>query len=269
MIAVLTRFLRTIPCLTWMVRCICSPGTVCRGSLFMCFFLVLSLSAQDITEERALALFNAGERDRAREAFEEILAADPKNPVALYHLGQLSADKDAEQHYLRLLYNTPKHVYADDALLGIVQIYCRLSRHSDAVKAGNRLMASYPDTDRNDQARYWLGRALLGNNQPKLARLTFLQLLTVNPQTEYALRARLGIAETYMAEASFVLAARAYLKMEPELRESDTLRIVLYRAGQCLEAAGKAREAGQVYQRLMDRFPGSDEARRLRDGEGN
>lgn len=271
MITVLTRFSRTVPGLSWIVRCICSPGTVCRGSLFMCVFLALPLNAQEITEKQALALFNAGEHDRAREAFEGILAAIPENPVALYHLGQLSDDKNAEQHYLRLLYYTPKHLYADDALLGIVQIYYRLGRHSDAVKACNRLLASYPDTDRNDQIRYWLGRALLADKQPELARLTFLQLLTAHPQTEYALQTRLDIAETYWAEELFVEAARAYLKMEPGLRESDTLRIVLDRAGQCLEAAGKAQEAGHVYQRLVERFPDSDEARSIRDrdGEGN
>lgn len=244
-----------------------SPGVLCRGSLLVCLVLANPINAQEVSEEQAMAWFTAGDLDRAREAFQDILTAHPENPTALYHLGQIANDKNAEQYYLRLLYHTPEHPYADDALLGIVQIYYRYGRHNDAVKACNRLLASYPKTDLNDQVRYWLGRTLLADKQPALARLTFIQLLTVHPQTNYALQARMDIAETYRAEEAFVEAAKAYLKMEPELRESDSLRIVLYRAGQCLEAAGRAQEAGHVFQRLIDRFPDSEEAKSVRDRE--
>lgn len=114
-------------------------------------------------------------------------------------------------------------------------------------------------------ARYWLGRTLLARHESTLARLIFFQLLNVSPASPYTLPARLGIAETFRAERAFAEAVKAYLKVEVDFPDSDSLRVVFLRAGQCLEAAGKPNEAQNVYRRLLDRFPASAEAREAQD----
>ncbi|MBI4553452.1 MAG: SPOR domain-containing protein [Candidatus Latescibacteria bacterium] len=169
------------------------PGVwVCAG---LWFLLVSPVAAQDQAERKALEWFQAGEFERAKVAFQDILTARPNDPFA----------------------------------------------------------------------RYWLGRALLARHESTLARLTFFQLLNVSPASPYTLPARLGIAETFRAERAFAEAVKAYLKVEVDFPDSDSLRGVLLRAGQCLEAAGKPNEAQSVYRRLFDRFPASAEAREAQD----
>lgn len=236
------------------------------GSLLL--FLLFSARggfAQEISEEQALAWFEARDFERAREAFQHILTAHPQNPVALYHLGQMESDAaTAEQYYLRLLNYAPRHRYADAGLIAIAKLQFQGGRYGSAVQTCNRLLMSYPETQLNDQARYWLGRALLSDSQHKLARLTFLRLLTVHPNSPYAMQTRLGIADTFRAEGDLIEAAKAYLKLEAEYRESDSLHVALFRAGQCLETAGKQLEAVHVYQRLIARFPDTLEAEEAR-----
>lgn len=249
--------------------CKINPGVVYRGFLLLWLVAGYPVQGQELDlEVQALAWFTAGDYEKSRDAFETILESAPEHPVALYHLGRMSEDRFAEQFYLKLLSHAPRHEYSDDALLRVVKLYYRYGRHKDAVKASNRWLAVYTGSELEDEARYWLGLTLLADKQPELARLTFMQLLRVHPQTDYGISSRIGIAESYRTEESFVAAARAYLQLEPHLQKSDSLRIVLYRAGQCLEEAGRVQEAGHVFNRLRDRFPDSDEARSL-ENAGN
>lgn len=243
-----------------------SPGILCRGSLILLFlFSTRAVFAQKASEEQAHAWFDAGDFERARPAFKQILTAQPQNPVALYCMGQMAPDvATAEQYYLRLLYHVPRHPYADDALLSIARLQFQDGRYSDAARTCNRLLVSYPETDLNDQARYWLGRALLSDKQPGLARLTFLQLLTVHPESPYAAQTQLGIGDTFRTEGVPIEAVRAYLKLESAYQGSDSLQVALLRAGQCLETAEKPFEALHVYQRLVDRFSATREAEEAR-----
>ena len=250
-------------------------GIPCRGSLiwWLCLLVLLGFAkagyAQEVLEEQALTWFRTGDSDRARTAFQQILTANPRDPVALYHLGQLEANGAiAEQYYLQLLYHTPNHQYVDDALLAIARIYYQHGRFRETAQTYNRFLASYPASRDNDQARYRLGQTLLADDRPVLARVTFIQLLTVHPQSQWVMSARLGIADTFRAEGAFIKAARAYLKFESEYRENDILHVALFRAGQCLEAAGRQLEARHVYQRLTDRFPDSQEAREVQRRRG-
>jgi TolA-binding protein len=236
----------------------------------MPFVFILSIGAvpimaQEASIDQAVSWYQAGENSRAREIFLQIIKDQPEHPVALYHLGRLeTAHPAAEQYYLQVLLHAPQHTYADDALLAVMRLQYQQGRYQEAVKACSRLLASYPKSDLKNEVRYWQGRALLANKQPALARLTFLQLLTVAPESTFMMPTRLGIADTYRAESDFIEAARLYLKFETDFPDSDSLRIALLRAGESLEASSRTKEAGHVYQRLINRFPDSPEAGRVR-----
>lgn len=151
-----------------------------------------------------------------------------------------------------------------DTLLAAAQFYFQSGDYSAAVHTCNRLLAAYPESPLNDQARYWLGRSLLAKQQPRLARLAFQQLLAVFPASRLAMQTRLGIADTFRAEKKYIEAAKAYLTLEMDRAAGDSLRVILFRAGQCLEADGKMLEARHVYNRLIARFPDSGEAEAVR-----
>ncbi|MDE2728168.1 MAG: tetratricopeptide repeat protein [Gemmatimonadota bacterium] len=218
-----------------------------------------------ISLEKAVALYESGQRDQARKAFLRILDDQPEEPVVLYHLGRLDPDREvAEQYFLKVLLHGPEHALADDALLEVSRIQFALERHDDAVNAGNRLLSAYPDSELEDEARFLLGQALLAGRRPELSRMVFQQLLASEPDSTLVQSARLAIAESYRAQEDFIEAARQYLRFEIDFQGVEGLEAVLWEAGQCLEAAGRTVEAGFVYQRLIKRYPDSPEANRAR-----
>lgn len=218
-----------------------------------------------ISLEQAVALYESGRNDQAREAFLRMLDDQPEEPVVLYHLGRLDPDREAaEQYFLKVLLHGPEHPLADDALLEVSRIQIALERHDDAVNACNRLLSAYPDSDLEDEARFLLGQALLAGRRPELSRMVFQQLLAAGPDSSLVRPARLAIAESYRAQEDFIEAARQYLKFEIDFQGVEGLEMVLWQAGQCLEAAGRTVEAGFVYQRLIKRYPDSPEANRAR-----
>ena len=218
-----------------------------------------------ITLEQAVALYESGRHDQAREAFLRMLDDQPEEPVVLYHLGRLDPDREAaEQYFLKVLLHGPEHALADDALLEVSRIQFALERHDDAVNACNRLLSAYPESDLEDEARFLLGKALLAGRRPELSRIVFQQLLASVPDSTLVRPARLAIAESYRAQEDFIEAARLYLRFEIDFQGVEGLEVVLWEAGQCLEAAGRTVEAGFVYQRLIKRYPDSPEANRAR-----
>jgi TolA-binding protein len=223
---------------------------------------LLFVSAQDIPPvDKAVQWFKKGDQEQARVAFRQILGRDNKHPVALFYLGQLEQNATAaEQYYLRLLYHAPRHEYADDALLAVARLQYAGGRYTETVQACNRFLNSFPDSELHPQSRYLMGCALLLCAEPALARMAFLQLLKVAPESEMTQLTHLGVAETFRAENDLIEAARHYLKFETLYPQSDSLHLALFRAGLCLEMAGRPAEAAHVYQRLLDRFPDTPEA---------
>lgn len=218
-----------------------------------------------ITLEEAVAFYESGQNDRARDAFLRILDDQPEEPVVLYYLGRLDTDREAaEQYFLKVLLHDPEHALADDALLEVSRIQYALERHDEAVNACNRLLSAYPDSDLEDETRFLLGQALLAGKRPELSRMVFQQLLASEPDSTLVLSARLTIADSYREQGDFIEAARQYLRFEIEFPGVEGLETVLWQAGQCLETAGRAVEAGYVYQRLIKRYPDSPEAKRAR-----
>ncbi|MYL00078.1 MAG: tetratricopeptide repeat protein [Gemmatimonadetes bacterium] len=218
-----------------------------------------------ITIEHAIALYESGRHDQAREAFLRMLEDQPEEPVVLYHLGRLDPNREAaEQYFLKVLLHGPDHALADDALLEVSRIQFALERNDAAVNACNRLLSTYPDSDLEDEARFMLGQALLAGKRPELSRMVFQQLLDSEPDSTFVRPARLAMADTYRAQEDYIEAARQYLKFEIDFQGVDGLEAVLWAAGQCLEAAGRTVEAGFVYQRLIKRYPDSPEANRAR-----
>lgn len=213
----------------------------------------------------AVAFYEAGRLDRARDAFLRILEVHPTEPVVLYHLGRLDPDREAAaQYFLKVLLHDPEHVLADDALLAVSRIQFDLGRHDDAVNACNRLLNAYPDSELKDETRFLLGRALLAGRRPELSRMVLQQLLASQPDSTLVRSARLEIADSYRDQGDLIEAAREYLKFETDFPGTEGLERVLWQAGQCLQQAGRDFEAGYVYQRLIRQYPDTPEANRAR-----
>ncbi len=247
------------------VRGLRSPGIICRGFLFLILMVADLSNAQTTTSDQAEAWYAAGLHDKARQAYEVMLASDPEQPEALYYLGLLSEGKASEQYFLKLLNHSPDHALAEDALLGVVRVYHRAGQHEEAIRACNRFLMLHQESVHGEEIRYWQGMSLLADKRTELARLSFRQLLGLYPDSRFNVQARMGIAETFRAEKSYVEAAKVYLEMENDPAASDSASKVLYHAGQCLAAAERDVEARHVFRRLLQRFPESAEAGTVAD----
>ncbi len=219
-----------------------------------------------ISQSEAIALYESGQHDGARDAFLRILEDQPREPVALFYLGRLEPDPEAaEQYFLKVLLHAPKHALADDALLEVARIQFDLERHEEAVNACNQLLKANPDSALREETRLLLGQALLAARRPELSRMVFQQLLAAKSLDSTRVRLiRLAIADTYRDQGAHVEAARHYLRFEADFPGTAGLESVLWQAGQCLQQAGHDLEAGYVYQRLIMRYPDTPEANRAR-----
>ena len=66
-----------------------SPGAFSRGSFLIgLLWYTHAVFAQDVSIDQARNWFDSGEHALAKNAFEQVLAMHPDDPVALYHLGQ-------------------------------------------------------------------------------------------------------------------------------------------------------------------------------------
>lgn len=219
----------------------------------------------EVSLSEAVAFYEAGQHDRAREAFLRMLDDRPTEPVVLYHLGRLDPDREAaEQYFLKVLLHDPEHVLADDALLAVSRIQFDLERYDDAANACNQLLKAYPESELKDESRILQGRALLAARRPELSRMVLQQLLASQPDSMLVRSARLTIADSYRDQGDLIEAARQYLKFETDFPGTEGLERVLWQAGQCLQQAGRDMEAGYVYQRLIRRYPDTPEANRAR-----
>lgn len=219
----------------------------------------------EVSLSEAVAFYEAGQHDRAREAFLRMLGDRPTEPVVLYHLGRLDPDREAaEQYFLKVLLHDPEHVLADDALLAVSRIQFDLERYDDAANACNQLLKAYPESELKDESRILQGRALLAARRPELSRMVLQQLLASQPDSMLVRSARLTIADSYRDQGDLIEAARQYLKFETDFPGTEGLERVLWQAGQCLQQAGRDMEAGYVYQRLIRRYPDTPEANRAR-----
>ena len=94
-----------------------------------------------------------------------------------------------------------------------------------------------------------------------LALMGFQEVLSQFPDSELADNAQYWIGETYYDQADYEKALEEFRRVPANFPTGDKVPAALLKAGFSLQALGHKRDACAAYRDLVDRFPGSEEAR--------
>ncbi len=94
-----------------------------------------------------------------------------------------------------------------------------------------------------------------------LALMGFQEVLTQFPDSELADNAQYWIGETYYDQADYERALEEFRKVPESFPTGDKVPAALLKAGFSLQALGHKQDACTAYRDLVNRFPGSEEAR--------
>ncbi|WP_396223467.1 tol-pal system protein YbgF [Gemmatimonas sp.] len=121
-----------------------------------------------------------------------------------------------------------------------------------------------PDTSANVLAGpnqlYTTGRDQLLRGATATARMTFQELITNYPQSDYAADAQFWIAESLAKEANVAAADAAYAAVVSAYPTSAKAPTALYKRAQLILKQGNTAQARQLFEQVVARFPRSDEA---------
>lgn len=121
-----------------------------------------------------------------------------------------------------------------------------------------------PDTSANVLAGpnqlYTTGRDQLLRGATATARMTFQELITNYPQSDYAADAQFWIAESLAKESNVAAADAAYAAVVSAYPTSAKAPTALYKRAQLILKQGNTAQARQLFEQVVARFPRSDEA---------
>ena len=188
----------------------------------------------------------------------------------------------AIEAFKRITLNTPLHDTADDALVGLADAYRATSDYASAEEGYRRLMSDYPHSPLVPEAEYKLGMTFFDQSLPssldqgmtQQAISQFEYFLDAFGETELAddARDRIGELRSRLAQKNYEAAglyfdlkkpaaARVYLEaVVAEYPGTVWARVALLDKARSFAAEGSRALAENEYQRLIDLYPGTEEA---------
>lgn len=188
-----------------------------------------------------IALARLGRPEEAAAAFEAALVSDPKNVLALAHLGRLARQQGDLARAAELLQRAIDLADAAPVRLDLADALTALGRVPEAGPHLRRAVATDPT---HAEAHRRLGDWLVGNDDLDGAERAYLTAL----RNGGGASARFGLALIAFRRGHAAQAARAF---EALLDQDDALATAAYEAGRAWEAAGDARAAARMYARFV------------------
>jgi outer membrane protein assembly factor BamD len=204
-----------------------------------------------------------------------------------YAIGLEAADRGdyllAIEAFKRITDNAPLHENADDALVALADAHRAIEDYASAEEEYRRLLSDYPHSTLVPEAEYKLGLtfaeqalpAALDQSMTEQAISQFEYFMQAYPESGFAdeaaarileLRTRLASKRYDSAMLYFSLkkprAARLYLEaVVTEYPDTVWARAALLEKARSLAAEGSLAPAETEYQRLIDMYPDTEEAR--------
>lgn len=116
-----------------------------------------------------------------------------------------------------------------------------------------------------EEGRYIMGLAFLKSNQPQEARKDFQFLLENYSRSERKDEYILGIADSYYIEDNFEKAEEYYIRLLKDFPGTGYASIAYLRLGECQKRLGKQQEAGSSFNKVVQDFTLSLEAKMAKD----
>ncbi len=203
-----------------------------------------------------------------------------------YETGMAAAERGdyllAIEAFKLVTLNSPLHEMADDALLGLADAHRAISDYASAELEYRQLLSDYPRSPLVAEAEYKLGvtfqsqalPAALDQSMTNQAISQFEYFLASYPKSAFVADARASILDlrTKLASKSydsamlyFTLgrpkAARVYLEaVVKDYPDTPLARVALLDKARSLASEGSRALAVNEYQRLIDSYPGTEEA---------
>lgn len=188
----------------------------------------------------------------------------------------------AIEAFKRVTINSPLHDMADDSLVGLADAHRAISDHASAEAEYRELLSDYPHSSLVPEAEYKLGLTFLEQALPaaldqtmtKQAISQFEYFLAAYPTSGFTdearakileLRTRLAAKRYESAALYFDLgkpkAARVYLEaVVSEYEDTVWARVALLEKARSLSAEGSQALAEGEYRRIIELYPGTEEA---------
>jgi TolA-binding protein len=123
----------------------------------------------------------------------------------------------------------------------------------EAIELYQRLLAAFPDYERNDAVLYQLARAHEANGDPERALAALERLVAQHPQSRWATEAQFRRGEMLFSAQRYREAEHAYAAVIGAGQDSGFFEQGLYKHGWSLFKQGRADESVASFLRLLDR----------------
>ena len=125
--------------------------------------------------------------------------------------------------------------------------------------------AKTPVVKVTDQSLYQKGAEALDGKRYADARVTFTELITKFPKSEFADNGRYWIAESFYAEKDYASAILEFDKVVKDYPQGDKVPAALLKQGFAFLEIGEKEGGVATLQDLVRRFPKSEEAKKAKD----
>ena len=203
---------------------------------------------------------------QAREAFEALLKEFPDSQrrlvaefgiaEAYYRQGDYAA---AGPRFERLAEQVQQKREPWMAMIPLrrAQVLAQQNQWSDAQAIAAKIAADFPNFQQQYEVDYLLGRCLANQADFEGARQAYNRVIRspAGAKTETAAMAQWMIGETFFHQKNYEAALREYLRLEILYAYPTWQAGALLQAGKCREQLGEAKEAADLYQRILKNYP--------------
>ncbi len=227
----------------------------------------------DVVQARQYAMFLRGrvaesrsDWPKVREAYEAFVKESPNSPrrpladfwiaESYYRQGDHAA---ASERFDRLAeqIGTDRKPWMAMIPLRRAQILAQQDQWNDAYRIATTIAEDFPGFPQQYEVDYLLGRCLANRAEFDEARRAYQRVIESNAgaKTETAAMAQWMIGETFFHQKNFEAAYREYLKVEILYQYPVCQAGGLLQAGKCCERLGKAKDAAELYRRIVKTYP--------------
>lgn len=214
--------------------------------------------------EAGLLLFEGKNFEEARESFSVVTTRFPESDVygqAQKMLGEsciaLGNYADARTAFDAALTHpgSPADI-VEDAMFLEGWTLVRMGLYEEAIFFLERYVKSYLDSDKLDEAHFWLGEAYYNTRRYKQAAENFRIVEQAYPKSNYFVRALYGFAWAMYKAGDYPVAARSFERVIERLKSDSELAYDSFlRLGDCYFAMGNFPMAAGVYRSAVRQFP--------------
>ena len=247
-------------------------GSTLVALWYLCFFITLSLHAEEIENasarafNAAAALQNAGLHSRASEKWAEFIAQYPNDMRigrAHYFLGVCSLHEkkfnEAAATFQTVLSRWPSLTEADKAQYNLAMSRYELAATAknvdgfrQAAKDFELVAGKYPSSELADDAFYFQGDSLYHAGDLPSAVTAYQNLLAQHPNSTQAARAYYDLGLTQQTLGELASAAKSYQMFldKPEYATHELAHEIRLRLGICLQTTGELDKAAEQFSRV-------------------